>query len=301
MNLITKHSQNKKIVLRVAIVGIVANLVAFILKLVLGLIYNNLSVISDAVHSASDLATTVLMIFAVFISSPKMDKKHNYGHEKIEPLMVLFFALIIAGVGGMLAYQGVLGLINPKEIEINFYLIGVTVVSLVLKEALFWYGMHYAKKIKSEMLKADAWHSRSDSLSSVAVLIGLIISGFISTNIAESIAVLVVAVFIFKVAFNIFKPAVNQLIDKAAPEETCEKIKQITLATNGVTEIKSLRTRLFGDSILVDLEIVVNGALPVQQAHEIATNVHDALEADEKLSIKHCAVTTVPCEAKELD
>jgi len=297
---LSTHSQNAKIILRVMIVGIIVNVVMVALKLVFGLLFDNLAVLSDAVHSATDLLTSIAVIFAVFLSSPKRDKKHNYGHEKVEPLMLLFFALLIAAVGGLLVWQGIVGIISPRPAELNWFLLGTTIVSILFKEALFWYGMYYAKKIKSELLRADAWHSRSDSLASLAVLIGLIFSIFISTDIAESISVLVVSVLIFKVAFSIFHPAVKQLIDTAASEKTCELIRETAKQTEGVNSIKSLRTRMFGNKIYVDIIIEVNGNLNVSQAHNIASSVHDSLEAKEELQIKHCTVSIVPSGEAEV-
>ncbi|MCL2630051.1 MAG: cation diffusion facilitator family transporter [Firmicutes bacterium] len=291
---ITKHDKSTKIVLRVTIIGILANLVLVILKSVFGFIFGNLSVLSDAVHSASDLFTSLFIIVAVFISSPKRDKEHNYGHEKVEYLFVLFFAVVIAVVGGLLAWQGVEGIVSPKKSEFNWYLVSVTVASMVIKEGLFWYEIYYAKKTGSEMLKADAWHSRSDSLSSVAVLIGLVCANFIKTNIAESIAVLIVSLMMFKVAYDIAKPALNQLTDRAASDKTIEKIKEVTLSVSGVNSVESLRTRLFGKSIFVDLIIGVNGNLTVNEAYEIAETAHNALEATEELTIKHCVVSVKP-------
>ena len=294
-----KHSQNAKIILRVSIVGIIANLVLVAAKFSLGLIFDNLSVLSDAAHSASDLITSAFVIVAVFISSPKKDKRHNYGHEKVEALMILFFALILAGVGGFLVWQGIAGIISPDTGEFNVYLISVTVISIAIKEGLFWYGMHYAKKIKSDILKADAWHSRSDSLASVAVLIGLVCSIFMRSNIMEKIAVLVVSLFIFKVAFDIFKSAVNQLIDGAACKKDQAKILNIASNVEGVIKVDQLNTRVFGNAILVDVEIHVDGNLTVTQGHDIAQTVEDQLENDPDLRIKHCNVHINPCSCVE--
>jgi cation diffusion facilitator family transporter len=289
-----KFDGNAKIILRVTIVGIIANILLVILKSVFGLIFDNLSVLSDAVHSASDLVTSFFIIVAIFVSSPKNDKKHNYGREKIEPLFVLFFAVVIAGVGILLAWQGIEGIISPKPSQFNWYLVIVTIVSLVIKEALFWYGMHHAKRIKSEILKADAWHSRSDSLASIAVLVGLIFSSFMKTNIIESIAVLIVSVMIFKVALDIFRPAMHQLTDRAAGEDVYEKIREVVLAIDGVEGIDCLKTRLYGNKIFVDIEIAVDGDLTTTQSHTIAETVHDTLEHREELRIKHCLVHVNP-------
>ncbi|MCL2846719.1 MAG: cation diffusion facilitator family transporter [Firmicutes bacterium] len=294
-NFLEKHAEIRRVVLRVIIVGIVANVVLVAAKLTFGLIFGNLSVLSDAVHSASDLITSLFVVVAVFISSPKRDKKHNYGHEKIEPLMVLFFALVLAGIAALFVWQGIEGLVSPTTAEFNWFLVSVTVLSIVVKEALFWYGMHHAKKTKSEILKADAWHSRSDSLASVAVLIGLVCALFMDTNIVESIAVLIVSLFIFKAAWEVFKPSVDQLIDRAADKRDVDAIIAIAEEIDGVIRVDDIRTRIFGNSILVDLEILVDGALTVTAGHDIAQEVHDVLEGTAELRIKHCNVHVNPC------
>ena len=290
MKIIQTHKESKKIILRVMIVGIVANIVLVAAKAVLGFVHGNMAVLSDAAHSATDLITSVAIVAVVFLSSPKRDKKHNYGHEKIEPLALLFFSLLIAGLGVILVWQGISGIIAPEESGINWYLIGVTMISIIIKEALFWYGIYYSKKIKSQMLRADAWHSRTDSLASLAVLIGLIFSIFIGTDIAESIAVLLVAALIFKVAFGILRPAVRQLTDTAASEDVCKSITDTALQVEGVLDVKNLLTRMFGNKIYVDITIEISGDLTASAAHTIMQKVHDCLESKEELDIKHCTV-----------
>ena len=287
-------SENAKIILRVSMIGIAVNLVLAILKFVVGFIFGNLAVISDAIHSASDFITSILIVITVFISSPKRDKKHHYGREKFESLTVLFLAIFLFGVAGFLAWQGIAGILSPQAAGLNWYLIGVIIISIVAKEALYYYGMYHAKRIKSDMLKADAWHSRSDSLASVAVLIGLVASIFIHTNIIESIAVVIVSLFIFKVAYSVFKPAIDQLTDRSAGKDTHDRIREMTMSVDGVRQIDNLRTRMFGNRIYVDLEIAVDGKMTVEQSHDIAHKVHDVLEDDPDLQIKHCMVHVNP-------
>ena len=290
-----------RVIVKVSIVTIVVNLALVVAKAVLGLVFGNLSVISDAVHSGSDLFTSFLIIAAVFMSSPRRDKTHNYGHEKVEPLVTLFIALIIAAVGVMLGVEGIRGLAAPEPSELNAYLVGVTVLSIAVKEWMFWYEIRAARRINCEMLRADAWHSRSDSLSSVAVLVGLVSAAFVATNILESVAVIVVALFIFKVAFDIMRRAINQLIDKAADDQTCARIRELAAAVPGVRDVDTLRTRVFGNMIFVDLEIAVKGSLTVEQSHAIAQSVHDTLEAAAGLHIKHCMVHVNPHSAKDVN
>jgi len=293
-----KQAENSKIILRIATVTIITNIILMIAKMVLGLVFDSLSVVSDAIHTASDLFTSLLVVVAVFLSSPKRDKKHNYGREKVESLMILFFALVLAAVGVGLVWQGIEGIIKNEPTSANYYLIAVIALSLVVKETMFWIVRHFARKIKSDILKAEAWHHRSDSLSSVAVLIGLVAGRFFEINIIESIAVIIVAVMIFKVAFDIARPAIWQLTDRAAGEKTSERIREIALGVEGVQEIDCLRTRMFGSKIYVDIEIAVDGNLTTTQSHEIAQKVHDTLEGAVELQIKHCVVHINPAVEK---
>jgi cation diffusion facilitator family transporter len=293
-----KRTENSKIILRIATVTIIVNIVLMIAKMVLGLAFDSLSVVSDAIHTASDLLTSLLVVVAVFLSSPKRDKKHNYGHEKVESLMTLFFSLVLVFVGGTLVWQGIEGIVSPHATNVNYYLISIIALSLLVKEAMFWIVRHYARKIKSDILKAEAWHHRSDSLSSVAVLIGLGAGYFLENNIVESIAVLVVAVMIFKVAFDIARPAIWQLTDRAADEKTSDRIRKIAHEVSGVESIDCLRTRMFGSKIFVDIEVAVDGNLTTIQSHGIAQEVHDTLERTADLRIKHCVVHINPAKEK---
>jgi len=292
--------ETSKIILRIAAVTIATNIILMVAKMVLGLIFGSLSVVSDAIHTASDLFTSLLVVLAVFLSSPKRDKKHNYGHEKVESLMILFFAAVLVAVGGGLIWQGIEGIVQGTPTSANPYLIAVIALSLVVKESMFWFVRHYARKTKSDILKAEAWHHRSDSLSSVAVLIGLVAGQFMKTSIVESIAVFLVAVLIFKVAFDIAKPAIHQLTDRAVDEKTSEMIRTIVLGVSGVENIDCLRTRMFGNNkIFVDLEIAVDGNLTTTQSHDIAQEVHDTLEGTSDLRIKHCVVHVNPVKDRD--
>lgn len=289
-----KLDPTAKIVLKVTLITLMANIVLTGLKTAFGFMFGNLAVISDAIHSLTDVATSLLVILGVFISSPKRDKRYNYGHEKTESLIVLFFSLILISTGGFLIWQGFDGIINPVSSTVSVYLFGVTIFSILSKEAMFWYTRHYGKKVNSQMLKADAWHHRSDSFSSVAVLIGLITGIFTKNNLAENIAIFIVALLIIKVAFDILRPAISQLLEKSASEKTVKRIREITNGIDGVKSIDTLRNRVFGNKIYLEIEIGVDKNLTVEQSHNIAQTVHDVLETTEELSIKHCMVHVNP-------
>lgn len=296
-----KKKINAKIVKRVSVIALLVNIILTALKLTIGAAFFNISVLSDAVHSLSDVGTTLLVLLAVAVSKPEADKKHNYGHERVEPLLVLLFAIILGAVGIMLVWQGIKGILSPKAVIFNYYLLSVTVCSIAVKEAMYWYTIHYARKTGSNMLKADAWHHRSDSLSSVAVLVGLICGIFIKTDLAESIAVLLVAALIMKVAVDICRSSVNQLIDKAVDEKTETELKRIVEETEDVKGIDSFRTRLFGNAIYADIEIRVSPALSITESHEIAERVHERLESQDKYPVKHCNIHVNPDNAVAAD
>jgi len=289
-----KKKSSKQIIVRVTTISLIANIILAILKAVVGFIFFNISVLSDSVHSVADVLTSMLVIVAVVISNPKPDKKHNYGHERFESLILLLFSFVLVGVGGFLVYQGIDGIISPSSADVHFMLIAVTVLAIVVKEAIFWFAMHFAKKLDSDIMKADAWHSRFDGLSSVAVLIGLVVSIFIGTNLAEGIAVVIVSLFIFKLAVETFIKAIGQLTDKSADAEVIEKIKAISIGIDGVLGVDEMRTRQFGNVIFVDISIAVDGQMSVSDSHDIAQVVHDTLESHKELKIKHCTVHINP-------
>jgi len=288
------YKRNSKITLRITVAGIFVNMVLTTLKLVAGIIFTSMAVIADAATNGVDILTSLLLIFALMLSNPKRDKKHNYGHEKVEPMAVLLLSIMLFVLGGIFVWQGIQGILNPVETEINVFLLGITVFSIIIKAGMYVLGMHFSKKTHSSILKADAKQSLSDSFASLAVLVGLVSGIFIGTNIMESIAVLALSLFVFKIGIATFKPAFDQLTDRAAKPAIHDKITKITCQSEGVIEINRLRTRLFGSQIFVELEIKVDPNLTVKESYIIAGAVHDKLELDEDLRIKDCIVVVVP-------
>lgn len=265
---------------RVAAVSIVGNLILSAFKLIAGLVAHSSAMISDAVHSASDVFSTVVVIIGVRLASKEADKEHPYGHERMECVaaivlaMILFMTGLVIGVGaaknilsghyGDLQIPGILALV-------------AAVVSIVGKEAMFWYTKINATRIDSSALLADAWHHRSDALSSVGALIG-IAGARLGFPVMDSAASLVIFIFILKAAYDIFMDAVNKLVDHSCDEETERQIYDRVMQNEDVTGIDSLHTRIFGNKIYVDLEIAVNGSYTLKKSHEIAEKVHDDIE-----------------------
>ena len=188
---------------RVSILTIIINVALSVVKLVAGILTMSLSVVSDAIHSVTDVFTTVVVMIGMKIAAADGDKEHPYGHEKFEAVASKLLAAILGIVAAFILYGGIMKLLHGSMVEVSFYAIGVTVASIVVKEWMYQYTKRAAKKINSNALLADAWHHRSDSISSMAVLLGLLFAKF-GIMIAEPIATIIVSLMIIKVAVSIY-------------------------------------------------------------------------------------------------
>ena len=284
----------EKIAMKVSIISIIANVVLAAFKLVAGILAHSGAMISDAIHSASDVFSTFVVMIGIKIASKEPDEEHPYGHERMECVAAIILATIlcITGLGiGKNALSNITG--NSGEMAVPGMLALIAaIVSIIVKEAMFWYTRHYAKMIDSGALMADAWHHRSDALSSIGAFIGIIFArmGYV---MMDSIACLVICVFIVKAAYDIFKDAVDKMVDKSCSIEVEDEIRAIVLAEDGVRGIDSLSTRLFGNKMYVDLEIRADGEKTLNETHEIAEAVHDSIEARFE-KVKHIMVHVNP-------
>lgn len=287
----------EKVAMKVSFVSITANIFLSVFKLFAGLVAHSGAMISDAVHSASDVFSTIVVIIGIKISAKDSDKEHPYGHERLECVAAIVLATILCITGIGIGYSALENIISGKynSLEVPGMLALVAAVaSIAVKEAMFWYTRLYAKKIDSSALMADAWHHRSDSLSSIGALIG--ISGArLGFPILDSIASLVICVFIAKAAYDIFKDAVKKMVDEACDEETEKQLRELALAQEGVLGIDLLRTRVFGNKIYVDIEIRADGDKPLRETHAIAEKVHDKIENNFP-KVKHIMVHVNPAD-----
>lgn len=265
--------------MRVSKISILVNLLLSVLKLAAGLIAHSGAMISDAVHSASDVFSTVIVIIGVKISGKDSDREHPYGHERMECVAAILLAVVLLITGLAIGYQGVLKILSDRSaLEIpGLPAIFAAAFSIVVKELLFRYTRHYARKIDSGALMADAWHHRSDALSSVGALIG-VIGARAGMPVLDPLASVVICGFIAKAAFDIFADAVNKMVDHSCDEETENAIRLQVTEHPEVERIDLLRTREFGNRIYIELEIAVDGALPLVEAHAVAERVHDDIE-----------------------
>ncbi len=280
---------------RVSTVSIVINVILSLVKVFAGLIAHSTALISDAVHSLSDVISTVAVIAGVNLGERAADEEHQYGHERIESVfgIVLSMLLFATGIGiGISALNSVIQGLYKNADTPGVLALAAAVLSVVVKEWMYHYTIHAANKVSSTALKADAWHHRSDALSSVGSFIGILFArmGF---PVCDPIAGIIICLFIVKAAWDIFREAVDQMVDKSADEETYNAICSVILSQEGVLSVDSLKTRLFGSRIYVDAEIGCDGEWTLYQAHYTAECVHNKIEENFP-DVKHCMVHVNP-------
>ena len=288
----------KKVANKVSFITIVQNVLLSVFKLFAGIFAHSNAMISDAVHSASDVFSTIIVIIGVKLASKKSDKEHPYGHERLECVAAIVLSIVLLYTGIKIGSQAVKDIIGGNYQNLQkpgMLALVAAVVSIVTKEIMYWYTRHYAKKIDSSALMADAWHHRSDALSSVGALVGIggAMMGF---PVMDSIASIVIFVFIAKAAYDIFKDAMDKMVDHSCDDETEKEMRDFVLAQKEVLSVDLLHTRIFGNKIYVDVEIGVNGSYTLRQAHEIAEEVHEGIEKNFP-KVKHVMVHVNPADA----
>ena len=286
------HSTREQIGNRTILITVVMNIFLSLIKLLAGFIGHSTSMISDGVHSLSDVISSIGVFIGLRISQKPADIDHPYGHEKFEAVLSKILAFILFLTGLSIGYSAIETIVSSSYIIPKMMTIWAALLSIGVKEWMYHYTIRQAKKIESTALAADAWHHRSDALSSIGALIG-IIGARLGFPILDPLAALVITLIILKVAIEIFVEATNQVIDKAASPELVNEIIQQIQSVNGVLAIDSLKTRVHSNRIYVDLEISVEATLSLIEAHTIAEAVHYQLEQNIH-KIKHCTVHVNP-------
>jgi len=261
----------------VTLVGSALDLTLGVLKIAIGFIANSQALIADGVHSLSDLATDFMVLFAAKHGSKDADETHPYGHGRFETLatVALGIALILVAVG--IAWDAVERLFNPAELlQPGFWALLIAGASVLSKEWIFHYTMHVAKKLKSNMLKANAWHSRSDAISSVVVVIG-VAGTMAGLEYLDAVAAVIVGVMVGKIGWDLAWQSVHELVDTALDPERVAVIRQEVLSVGGVRELHMLRTRQMGGEALVDVHVLVDPKLSVSEGHYIGEKVRRRL------------------------
>lgn len=290
-----EKNQNEALAVKVSTVSILVNLILSLIKLLAGVIGKSGAMISDAVHSASDVFSTFVVIIGVKMAGKQADEEHPYGHERMECAAAMILAMLLAAVGIGIGASGIQKIISgnydsltvPKRLTLF-----AAAISIAVKEWMFWYTKSAAKKISSGALMADAWHHRSDSLSSIGSFLGILCARM-GYPVMDPIASAIISLCILKAAYDIFKDGLDKMVDHCCDPVTEQSIWDTALSIEGVEGIDDLKTRLFGDKIYVDLEILVQKDFTLKDAHAIAEQVHDVIERDFP-NCKHCMVHVNP-------
>ena len=294
-----RQMTDKQVAMRVSIISIYANVALALIKGIIGFLANSRAMISDAVHSASDVFSTFIVMIGVSISNKQSDESHPYGHERFESAASIILAVVLFITGLKIGLSGLANIFGGDYESLSvpgWPALAAALLSVVVKEAMYWYTRTAAKRIRSDALLADAWHHRSDALSSVGAFAG-ILGARLGYPVLDHVASVIISICILKVAVDIFREALGKMVDKACPPEVAQEIKREVESVDGVLGVDLLRTRLFGSRIYVDIEIAAEGDKSLWETHAIAENVHDKIEADFP-DVKHCMVHVNPIKVE---
>ena len=277
-------SNREKEIFKVTWIGSMVNFLLLTFKFVAGIVGHSAAMVADAVHSLSDFVTDIIVIVFVRISGKPEDEEHNYGHGKYETLATAIIGLVLFVVGVGILYNGtksVIHTIEGKPLAAPSMLAFIAAaLSIILKECLFRYTVHKSKNLNSQALVANAWHHRSDALSSIGTFIG--IGGAICLGekwrILDPLAAIVVSIFIMKVSIKLLKPCVDELLERSLPVETENKILAIILSFPEVSSPHHLRTRRIGNHIAIEVHIRMDGKTPLVEAHSLASKIEKQLK-----------------------
>ncbi len=277
-------------------VSILVNLLLSVAKLLAGVFAASGAMISDAVHSASDVFSTILVMIGIRLSGKEADREHPYGHERMECVAAILLAVVLAITGWEIGVSGLKKIVagHYESLAVPGVLaLAAAVISVAVKEWMYWYTRFYAKKINSSALMADAWHHRSDSLSSVGAFVG-ILGARLGFPVMDPLASVVICLFILKAAYDIFRDAIDKMLDTACDPSLEQELREFVLRQQGVQGVDLLRTRTFGSRIYVDVDITANGDMTLREAHGIAERVHEGIEK-QFTQVKHIMVHVNPC------
>ena len=289
-----QNTEIKSEAMKVSFVSIVVNVVLSVFKFAAGVIANSGAMISDAVHSLSDVLSTFVVIAGIKLSAKKNDAEHPYGHERMECVAAIILSIMLALVGVGIGYSGIEKIISGNSsLKIPGVLALIAaIISIVVKEWMYWYTRAVAKREMSDALMADAWHHRSDALSSVGSFVG-IGGALLGYPVLDAVASVVICVFIMKAAIDIFRGAIDKMVDHACDPETTRKIRDIILDHDNTIQLDMLKTRMFGSKVFVDVEFSMDGNVTLREAHAVADHIHNEIE--EKIPmVKHCMIHVNP-------
>lgn len=289
-------NERMEVVNDVGMKTLIANVILSVVKIIAGFVAQSSAMIADGFHTVSDVVSTVAVMVGVKFSEKEADEGHPYGHERIESVVTVLLSLMLSFTGVGIAVTGIKTIINQDFTTPGTLALVAAVLSILVKELMYRYTVIAAEKINSTALKADAWHHRSDAFSSIGTLFG-IAGAMVGFKILDPLAGIVVSILIIKVGIEILMQGLNQLIDRAADNDTINTIKNTIINIKGVIGIDDIKTRLHGSKLYVDVEIAVDGEISVKEGHSIAENVHKKIE-NALPDVKHCMVHVNPYKNK---
>ena len=296
----TKTVSEAAVIKKLSLISVIGNALLSGFKLFAGIFGHSGAMISDAVHSFSDVLTTIIAVIGVKISKKEPDKSHPYGHERIECVASLFLGLLlmVTGIeGGKIGLKNILsGNYSSLAVPGTVALIAA-IISIIGKEAMYRYTIYYAKLIGSAAFTADAWHHRSDALSSVGSLIG-IGGAMLGFPVMDSLAGLVICLFILKVSYDILKEAISKMLDTSCGEVYEAQLRQFIENQQDVECVDMLHTRMFGNKVYIDAEIQVDGDKLLRESHAVAERVHSSVE-NKFPNVKHIMIHVNPKEEEK--
>ena len=288
---------NEKIAIKVSVISIILNCLLTLIKFISGVISKSSAMISDSVHSLSDVLSTIVVIIGVKISNKKADSDHPYGHERIECVSAIILSGMLFIIGALIGINGIKNVTNSSNLVMPGVLaLTASIISIISKEAMYQYTIRVSKKINSAALKADAWHHRSDALSSIGSFIG-ILGSRLGFKIFDPLASVIISLCIIKVSIDIFKDAIDKMVDKSCDKEVIDKVISVIEKNESVKNIDDIKTRQFGNKAYVDVEISVDENLLLKDAHKVAEEIHDSVENEINI-VKHCMVHVNPYEVR---
>ena len=288
---------NEKIAIKVSVISIILNCLLTLIKFISGVISKSSAMISDSVHSLSDVLSTFVVIIGVKISNKKADSDHPYGHERIECVSAIILSGMLFIIGALIGINGIKNVTNSSNLVMPGVLALIaSIISIISKEAMYQYTIRVSKKINSAALKADAWHHRSDALSSIGSFIG-ILGSRLGFKIFDPLSSVIISLCIIKVSIDIFKDAIDKMVDKSCDKEVIDKVISVIEKNESVKNIDDIKTRQFGNKAYVDVEISVDENLLLKDAHKVAEEIHNSVENEINI-VKHCMVHVNPYEVK---
>lgn len=272
--------QDNKQIKFAAICGLMSSIILIIVKFVLGILGNSYSVIADGVESISDTVTDITLILGIQFWSAPPDDNHPYGHRRIETIITAFIGIMLLFAAFFIIYRAVSGIVSGKrEDPVGGIALLAPVIAIIIKESIYRWTLKVSKELKSQVLFANAWHHRSDAITSVVTLIAIFVSRLNEhLYIVDNIGGIVCSILIIRVAYKIIRPALNELSDSGASEKTRKQIEEISLGVDAIKSVHKIRTRRMGTVVFADMHMLVDGDTTVREGHDIANILQDTLK-----------------------